>query len=79
MSSFYIILGTVLWIMLAFWPAVIARRKGHSFAGFLILSLILSWLIGLIAALVVKDRTQTTESRANDKAVDAVLEKEENQ
>jgi len=78
MHSFYAILGIVLWVVLAFWPAVIAKRKGYSFALFLIVSLVISWLIGLIVALVLKDKNQTAASKANDKAVDAILEKEEN-
>jgi hypothetical protein len=29
----------VIWIALAFWPARVARRKGHSFIGYFIFSL----------------------------------------
>jgi hypothetical protein len=29
----------VIWVALAFWPARVARRKGHSFAGYFMLSL----------------------------------------
>ncbi len=35
------ILAIVIWIALAFWPARVARRKGHSFVGYFILSLAL--------------------------------------
>ena len=28
-----------IWILIAFWPARVAARKGHSFIGFFILSL----------------------------------------
>ena len=33
--------GTV-WVALAFWPAFVARHKGHSFLGYFILSLFFS-------------------------------------
>jgi hypothetical protein len=34
------LLLVVIWIALAFWPARVAGRKGHSFFGYFILSLI---------------------------------------
>lgn len=43
------------WIALAFWPARVAGRKGHSFFGFFILSLFF-FPFALIAAYVVRDR-----------------------
>ena len=30
----------VIWVALAFWPARVASRKGHSFAGYFVLSLL---------------------------------------
>lgn len=45
----------VVWIALAFWPARVAGRKGHSFFGYFILSLIF-WPLALILAYVVEDR-----------------------
>jgi NADH:ubiquinone oxidoreductase subunit 5 (subunit L)/multisubunit Na+/H+ antiporter MnhA subunit len=53
------VLGLVLWILVAFWPARVAARKGHSFIGFFLLS----WLffpLALILAYLVSDRTATT-------------------
>ena len=35
-----IIVFAIIWILLAFWPARVAGRKGHSFIGYFILSLI---------------------------------------
>jgi hypothetical protein len=29
----------IIWIAIAFWPARVARRKGHSFIGYFIFSL----------------------------------------
>ena len=43
------------WIAIAFWPARVAARKGHSFIGFLIFSLIF-FPAALIVAYLVKDR-----------------------
>ena len=44
-----------IWIALAFWPARVARRKGHSFIGYFIFSLI-CFPIALIVAYLVHDR-----------------------
>ena len=50
------ILGLIIWIAIAFWPARVAGRKGHSFVGYFILSLFF-FPLALIMAYVVKDRT----------------------
>lgn len=50
------ILIAIVWIALAFWPARVAGRKGHSFIGFFIFSLFL-WPAALIVAYLVRDRT----------------------
>jgi hypothetical protein len=54
-----IVIGSVLtlivWVALAFWPARVARRKGHSWLGYFILSLFF-FPLALIMAYVVKDR-----------------------
>ena len=49
------IIGLIIWIAIAFWPARVARRKGHSFIGYFILSLFF-FPLALILAYVVKDR-----------------------
>lgn len=49
------ILFLVIWIALAFWPARVARRKGHSWLGFFIFSLFF-FPAALIVAYVVQDR-----------------------
>ena len=48
-------LFAAVWIALAFWPARVAGRKGHSFAGYFILSLFF-FPLALVLAYVVKDR-----------------------
>ena len=49
-------LWLVIWIAIAFWPARVAGRKGHSFFGFFIFSLVF-FPAALIVAYMVKDRT----------------------
>jgi hypothetical protein len=49
------IIGLVIWIAIAFWPARVAGRKGHSFIGYFILSLVF-FPLALILAYVVRDR-----------------------
>lgn len=57
-TSGWIVAGLVflcLWIALAFWPARVARRKGHSFLGYFIFSLFF-FPLALIMAYGVHDR-----------------------
>lgn len=49
------IIGLIIWIAIAFWPARVAGRKGHSFIGYFLLSL-LFFPLALILAYVVRDR-----------------------
>jgi len=46
-----------IWIALAFWPARVAHRKGHSFIGYFIFS-VLCFPLALLTAYLVHDRTQ---------------------
>ncbi len=52
-----IIAFAIIWIALAFWPARVAGRKGHSFFGFFLLSL-LFFPLALILAYVADARTR---------------------
>jgi hypothetical protein len=45
----------IIWVAIAFWPARVAGRKGHSFIGFFIFSLFF-FPAAIIVAYVVKDR-----------------------
>lgn len=49
------IIGIIIWIAIAFWPARVAARKGHSFLLFFIFSLFF-FPAALIVAYVVRDR-----------------------
>jgi hypothetical protein len=51
------ILLFILWIAIAFWPARVARRKGHSFFLFFIFSLFF-FPLALLVAYLVGDRRQ---------------------
>ena len=55
MSFLVWLLFVVIWIALAFWPARVAGRKGHSFLGYFIFSLFF-FPAALIVAYVVQDR-----------------------
>ena len=52
-SWLYWTLAIIIWIAIAFWPARVAARKGHSFLGFFLFSLIF-FPAALIVAYVVK-------------------------
>jgi energy-coupling factor transporter transmembrane protein EcfT len=49
-------IGLAIWVAIAFWPARVAGRKGHSFFGYFLLSL-LFFPLALIMAYLVQDRT----------------------
>jgi hypothetical protein len=51
-----VILFLCIWVAIAFWPARVARRKGHSFLGYFIFSLIF-FPLALLVAYLVEDRT----------------------
>ena len=56
-STFGWIILAIIWVLIAFWPARVAGRKGHSFFGYFILSLIF-FPLALIMAYMVGDRTR---------------------
>jgi hypothetical protein len=51
------IIGLIIWVAIAFWPARVADRKGHSFFGYFVLSLFF-FPLSLIMAYMVSDRTR---------------------
>jgi hypothetical protein len=57
MSALWWILFAVIWIAIAFWPARVAGRKGHSFIGYFVFSLFF-FPAAIIAAYLVQDRTE---------------------
>jgi hypothetical protein len=59
MSPVLTVLLVIIWVSLAFWPARVAGRKGHSFLGYFLFSLVF-FPLALITAYVVQDRTAPT-------------------
>ena len=59
MSGFWLwwFLALMLWVAIAFWPARVASRKGHSFLLFFIFSLFF-FPAALIVAYLTHDRTE---------------------
>ena len=49
-------LALVVWVAIAFWPARVAARKGHSFLGYFLFSLVF-FPAALIVAYMVSDRS----------------------
>jgi len=62
MSLLLVVILVAIWVALAFWPARVAGRKGHSFLGYFIFSLFF-WPAALIVAYVVDDRTRVVQVR----------------
>jgi hypothetical protein len=61
MNVIWSIIGLIIWIAIAFWPARVASRKGHSFIGYFILSLIF-FPLSLILAYVVRDKNKRPDT-----------------
>ena len=60
MSLVLVVILAIIWVAVAFWPARVAARKGHSFLGYFIFSLFL-WPVALIVAYLVADRTRVVQ------------------
>ena len=68
------ILFVIIWVAIAFWPARVAARKGHSFFLYFLFSLIF-FPAALIVAYMVRDRSSETDRDAEN-AVRAEAEME---
>ena len=55
LTAFYWLIAAVIWIAIAFWPARVAARKGHSFLLFFLFSLVF-FPAALIVAFMARDR-----------------------
>jgi hypothetical protein len=53
LSTFF---AVAIWVAIAFWPARVAARKGHSFFGYFVFSLVF-FPLALLVAYMVSDRT----------------------
>ena len=74
-SAALLLLGIVLWVLLAFAPAFIAHKKGYSFLLFMIIALFISFLLALAIVLLLPNKNRTI-SKSDEAAVDKVLEEE---
>ncbi len=61
LNTLWAIMLLVLWIAIAFWPARVAARKGHSFLGYFIFSLFF-FPLALLAAYLSNDKTRATQA-----------------
>lgn len=59
MSLFFWLIWLVIWVAIAFWPARVAARKGHSFVLFFIFSLFF-FPLALLVAYLVKPKTMAS-------------------
>ncbi len=58
LSVIWFYIAVAIWIAIAFWPARVAGRKGHSFWGYFVFSLFL-FPVALITAYLVSDNKNT--------------------
>lgn len=56
-TTIWAVIGLLIWIAIAFWPARVAGRKGHSFIGYFIFSLFF-FPLALLVAYLSSDRTR---------------------
>jgi hypothetical protein len=56
-------LAIFVWILIAFWPARVAARKGHSFFLYFLFSLVF-FPLALLVAYMVSDRTKSVGGAA---------------
>lgn len=62
-STIWAVIILCIWIAIAFWPARVAGRKGHSFLGYFIFSLIF-FPLALLVAYLSDDKTNGAKSPA---------------
>ncbi len=63
-STIWAVMILLIWIALAFWPARVAGRKGHSFWGYFLFSLVF-FFAALIVAYMVPDRSSQSQQPAS--------------
>ncbi len=63
LSAIWFLMLVVVWIAIAFWPARVAGRKGHSFLGYFVFSLFF-FPLALIMAYVIPNRNATPSAPA---------------
>jgi hypothetical protein len=76
-NTFILIMGIVVWVAVAIWPAFIAKQKGYSFMLFLFSGIVISGLLTLLIVSLMKDKLITAEEIADDEAAEEYLDQEE--
>lgn len=61
-ATYWVVAGLI-WIAIAFWPARVAGRKGHSFVGYFIFSLFF-FPLALLVAYLVPNRARMSNPQA---------------
>jgi len=62
-GTIWMLMFLVVWLAIAFWPARVAGRKGHSFIGYFIFSLVF-FPLSLLVAYLVPDRSNAPAAPA---------------
>lgn len=62
-STIWSVIVLLIWLGIAFWPARVAGRKGHSFLGYFIFSLFF-FPLALLVAYLSNDRTRQSAAPA---------------
>jgi hypothetical protein len=73
LGTIWMLMFLVVWIAIAFWPARVAGRKGHSFIGYFILSLFF-FPLSLLLAYLLPDRSNTATAGPTPAAPSAPVE-----
>lgn len=68
------ILALIAWVILATWPARVASRKGHSFFGWFILSLLFWWITLFVVYFGLEDKNKTSRDERNEQQVQKALD-----
>jgi hypothetical protein len=61
-----VIIGIILWIFVAFWPARVAKSRGYNFWLFLILSWFISFLLALALAYLLPNKHHGSQSGSTE-------------
>lgn len=63
LSAIWFFMVLIVWIAIAFWPARVAGRKGHSFLGYFIFSLFF-FPLALLVAYMLSDNSHGSHASA---------------
>jgi len=61
LSIVWLMFWIFLCILVALWPASVAKQKGHNFLGWFILSIFFWWITLFVAIFLLKDKSKKTD------------------